>query len=73
MNLETQFKIINDYNLQRYVRQNSYWYKTLNRNPEVFNTLQEEMKNKYKMNTEDKIEGFSEKIKTVQMFMNILR
>ena len=33
MNLETQFKIKNNPMLQKYIRENSYWYKILNRNP----------------------------------------
>ena len=35
MNLETQFKLKNNSLLQKYIRENSYWYKILNRNPEL--------------------------------------
>ena len=33
MKINTYLKIKNDPNLQRYIRENSYWYKLLNRNP----------------------------------------
>jgi hypothetical protein len=73
MNIETQIKVFNNSNALRYLRQNSYWYKMLNRNPESFNVLVEEMKKAYKLNTEDKLESIAEKMKMVQMFMNIFR
>jgi hypothetical protein len=73
MNIETQIKVLNNSNVLRYLRQNSYWYKILNRNPESFDVLVEEMKKAYKLNTEDKLESIAEKIKMVQMFMNIFR
>lgn len=73
MNLETQFKIINNTDIQRYLRLNSYWYKILNRNPESFDMLIKEIKDKYKLNTKDKIEDFANKLKMVQMFMNVFK
>ena len=39
MNLDIQFKIKNNPNYQRYIRENSYWYKILNRTPEAFQTI----------------------------------
>ena len=35
MTLDIQFKIKNDPNYIRYLHENSYWYKFLNRNPGV--------------------------------------
>ena len=51
MNLNTQFKIYNDELLHRYIRENSYWYKILNRNPDLINEMVKEMKDRYKLNT----------------------
>ena len=45
MNLETIIKIKNNALLQRYIRENSYWYKILNRNPNMLNYLEEEINN----------------------------
>ena len=50
MNLNTQFKIYNDELLHRYIRENSYWYKILNRNPDLINEMVKEMKDRYKLN-----------------------
>lgn len=73
MNLETQFKIINDTNLQRYIRQNSYWYKILNREPEKINLLTQEMKDKYKLNAGDKMESFANNLRTISMLINAFK
>ncbi len=73
MNLETQFKLINNEVLHQYVRTNSYWYKKLNRDPGVYNSLVKEMKSVYKLNVEDKIENFVDRLKFVQMFMDAFK
>jgi hypothetical protein len=73
MNLETQFKIKNNPMLQKYIRENSYWYKTLNRNPSSINELIDEMKVKYKLTTADKINNISEKLDLIKTFMNVLK
>lgn len=39
----------------RYLRENSHWYKIINRNPEKIDEMIEEMKIRYKMRTTDKI------------------
>ena len=62
MNLETQFKIKNNPMLQKYIRENSYWYKILNRNPEYINKMIEDMKTNYKLRFEDKIDDLNSKI-----------
>ena len=36
MTLDIQFKIKNNANYLRYLRENSFWYKELNRNPENY-------------------------------------
>ncbi|MDD3821699.1 MAG: YlbE-like family protein [Bacilli bacterium] len=72
MNLDIQFKIKANPNYQRYLRENSHWYKILNRHPEQFNYFAEEMKERYKLRTTDKIDDFLEKIKLVRKFMNII-
>ena len=44
MNIETQYKIRNNPNNIRYLREKSYWYKYLNRNKINIKKFEEEMK-----------------------------
>lgn len=55
--MDTRIKILLDSNpdYKRYIRSNSYWYKTLNRNPEMFDVFVNEVKEKYKLRTTDKL------------------
>ena len=48
MDVLTIIKIRTDPNIYRYLRENSYWYKYLNRDPLSIKKLEEEMKNKHK-------------------------
>lgn len=73
MRLDIQFKIKNDQMLQKYIRENSYWYKILNRNPNMINTMVDQMKEKYKLTTADKINSISEKLDLIKTFMNVLK
>lgn len=73
MNIETQFKIKNDPMLQRYIRDHSFWYKYLNRNPGLITKMTEEMKKEYKLTTSDKINDFSEKLTLIQTFLNMMK
>ena len=73
MNLECIVKIKNDAMIQKYIRENSYWYKLLNRNPKLMNYLIDEMKEKYKLTTADKINDLSDKLDLIRTFMNALK
>ena len=55
--MDTKIKIMIDSNpdYKRYLRTNSYWYKTLNRNPLMIDNFIREVKEKYKLRTTDKI------------------
>ena len=55
MTLDLQFKLKSNPMYLKYLRENSHWYKTLNRDPEMFNTFIEEMKTVYKLRPSDKI------------------
>ena len=44
MQLGLQFKIRANPTYQRFLRENSHWYKILNRHPELFNHFISEMK-----------------------------
>lgn len=73
MKLDVQFKIKNNYLLQKYIRENSYWYKYLNRNPCLLSEMEREMKEKYKLTASDKINDISEKLDLLRTFMNVLK
>lgn len=72
MNIETQIKVRNNYNLYRYLRDDSTWYKLLNRHPEAIREVEREMKNYYKMNVSDRIDSVNKKIEMIKTFMDIL-
>ncbi len=73
MNLQTIIKIKNDAMIQKYIRENSYWYKELNRNPNVMPYLIDNMKKDYKLTTADKINDLSDKLDLIKAFMNALK
>lgn len=73
MNLEVQFKIRNNPMLQKYIRENSYWYKILNRNPESLKKMTEDMKKAYKLTFEDKIDDLNNKMNLVRAFIDALK
>ena len=73
MNLSTQFKIKNNPLLQKYIRENSYRSKYLNRKPNLLTEMEKEMKEKYKLTTSDKINNISEKLDLIRTFMNVMK
>ena len=73
MLVETQIKIRNNPYLYRYLRDNSRWYKALNRDPNSIKQMEIEMKNAYKLNLTDKIDNLSQKIDMVRTFIDILK
>jgi hypothetical protein len=73
MNLDIQFKINNNYYMKKFIRENSSWYKILNREPERFVDFVEDMKTKYRLRTTDKINDFADKLEMVKNIINVLR
>ena len=69
MTLDLQFKLKSNPMYLKYLRENSHWYKTLNRDPEMFNTFIEEMKTAYKLRPSDKI---NKAISTFEMVTAII-
>ena len=56
MTLELQFKIKENENYLRYLREHAYWYKILNRNPKEFKRFEEEVKSAYNLSKMDRLE-----------------
>lgn len=73
MSLEIQFKIKNNQNYLRYLRENSYWYKYLNRNPKLFKLFEEEMKEKYQLRPMDRISKALNTIEILQSIMSTIK
>ena len=73
MHVETRLKIKSNPNLYRYLRENSYWYKYLNRSPLFIKQLEEEMKEKYRLRSVDKIENISNTMKMIESFLEVMR
>ena len=73
MSDEIQRRIDSDINLKKYLRENSYWYKRLNRNSNSFPMFVEEMKVKYKLTTSDKINRTIDNISMFQSFLDVLK
>ena len=73
MSLELQYRINSDPRLKQFLRENSYWYKYLNRSQEYLKPLEEEMKKKYKLTTQDRIEKISQGINMVSTILDVLK
>ena len=68
MILDVQFKLKSNPLFIKYLHENSYWYKILNREPEMFNKFVEEVKKTYKLRPSDKI---NEALNTFEMITSI--
>ena len=73
MSFDIQYRINNDINLKRFLRENSYWYKELNRNSNSFKYVVEDMKVKYKLTPGDKINRTIDNISMIQSFLDVLK
>lgn len=73
MTLDIQYKIKSNPNYLRYLRENSYWYKILNRDPKQFNTFIEEVKTVYRLRPGDRISRVLEYIDMFQTIMTSLK
>ena len=73
MNLDTQFKIKNNPLYIKYLRENSYWYKMLNREPNSFKIFEEEVKLNYKLRPSDRISQALDYIEMIETIMSTLK
>ena len=72
MILPLQFQIKNNPNLYRYLRENSYWYKDLNRNPNNLRYMEEEMREHYQLRPSDKINKLVDQLNLIRTFMDMI-
>lgn len=73
MTLELQFKIKNNPYYLKYLRENSIWYKKLNREPETFKIFEEEVKDRYELRPSYKISKALDAINTFQNVLSALK
>ena len=73
MNIDLQMKINSDPKLKRFIRENPFWYKYLNRNPDNFKDFIYDMKDKYKLKTGDKISKTIDNLATIEAFLEVLK
>ena len=69
MILDIQFRIKNNPRYLQYIRDHSYWYKILNRDPLMFRAFEDKVKEDYKLRTTDKI---TKALNTIELVQNIV-
>ena len=70
MPLDIQFKLKENPLYIKYLREHSYWYKLLIRNPNLINKYIEEVKTFYKLRPSDKINNTLETINIISNLFN---
>ncbi len=73
MSIDLQMQIRSNPNLYRYLREYSYWYKKLNRNPLAIKEMEKEMKQRYKLTMEDKVNQISQGIEMIRTLIDVIR
>ena len=73
MQLGIKITILQNPDLKRYLKENSYWYKYLNRDPSYLKIMNEEMKKKYKLTPSDKLEKLNNNINIASEVLKILK
>ena len=72
MNIRIQYALRNNPFLRKFLRENSFYYKELIRNPNFINELNNLMKKEYKLNLPAKLDKIKEDISMLNTVMNIL-
>ena len=72
MNIDLQYRINNNLQYRRFLSENSYWYKYLNRNNIYFKDFIIQMKKVYKLTTKDRLDRMKDGIDTISKIMDIL-
>lgn len=71
MRFEIQLKLKENALYTKFIRENSHWYKILNRNPDMFDRMVSEMKEKYKLRTTDKINNVVDSVDLITKFLKV--
>lgn len=73
MNLNIQYRINQDPKQHQFLRENSYWYKYLNRSESYYKDFINDMKDKYKLKPTDKINKMVENMDMIRTFLDVLK
>lgn len=73
MRLDIQNRLMQDPKMANYLKQNSEWYKYLNRNPLNYEKFIKTMKEQYKIRATDKLNDVVENIDLVSNILNIIK
>ena len=73
MQLDILMNINSDPKQKQFLRENSYWYKYLNRDSRYYKDFIVDMKQKYKLTTADKINKLSDNISMFRSFLDVLK
>ena len=73
MNLNLQYKIKQDPRQLSFLRENSYWYKYLNRSESYYKDFINDMKDKYKLKPTDRLNKMMENIEMFRTFLDVLK
>ena len=73
MKLDILMNINKDPKQKQFLRENSYWYKYLNRNSIYYKEFINDMKETYKLTTTDKIKKINNDINMLKSFLDVLK
>ncbi len=71
MRSETLEKLKKNKKFHQYLRENSNYYKLLNRSDKNYNTFVNDMKKKYKLRTIDKVDNFVDSVDLITKIINM--
>ena len=72
MKLETIYYIKTNPLIYNYLREDSSWYKKLNRGEDVLKEIEESAKKFYKQTPEDKLNQLSKNIELIKTFLEVM-
>lgn len=73
MEIDLQMKLKKDPKMYQFLKENSYWLKDLNRDPNNYKKFVEEMKVKYKLRPTDKVNGVIDNIDIISSVLSTLQ
>ena len=73
MKLDLQYKIKSDIKQINFLKENSYWYKYLNRSNIYYKDFLNDMKDKYKLKPSDRINKISKDIEILNNILDVLK
>ena len=73
MNLNLQYRIKQDQRQLQFLRENSYWYKYLNRSEQYYKDFINDMKDKYKLKPTDRLNKMMDNINLFSSFLDVLK